>query len=520
MFDYAKIDSIDPKFLSTFIDPKKRSKEAFLHTEDEEKTFIFEGKPYTIEYRCQSSTYGLKWLWESFAYELTGKAGKASDNHRVYNLKERNFKNPNDLLKTRTMCYDLPTAVKLGTIQKFPFKFHWEKTERMLDKLILPPTVPELTQEQVRQRLLCFSAMVAMLKEEAVIKKVLNYIVNEKKNPKEKCFSIAYLPIFDDSDEKNSAQSATCILVNTCVLETSTLSDTVDKNGRHQITVATKETGKIRIYIDYRTNWQESLIATHDLFQFPEKKAEKRSTQKRTEKAPAPIEKKVAKPARPFSYTNMDACVSMAQCLSIIETDKKGVRQFHREKNRKAVLQVDGQEYTVKYTMATQLKNLWCEYEEDLEPKWTKAFDDRYYDPDDVMKHMPAGSDGGIDPHSGVYVHAFPQQFPRKAAKFTQEQVKLRHLWFARACSLAGTDEVMAQIVRLMPRKKNGSLYRRRIVYLAACFYTLDGEMSVLLAQNTGDYEVSISLRNDIMLWHDELHEMHNDAASIHHLFD
>lgn len=516
MFDYSKIDSIDPKFLATFLDPKKRNKEAFLHTEDEEKTFIFEGKPYTIEYRCQSSTYGLKWLWDSFAYELTGKAGKASDNHRVYNLKQRNFKNPSDLLKSRTMCYDLPTAVKLGTIQKVPFKFRWEKTERMLDKLILPPTVPELTHEQVRQRLLCFTAMVATLKEEAVIKKVLNYIVNEKKNPKEKCFPIAYLPIFDDSNETGTAAAETCILVNTCVEEYSTISDTVDKNGKHHIIMATEESDNIRIYIGYQTNWQESLITTHDLFQFPEKKTKKKSAAK----AAAPIEKQVISTAKPFNYIHMDDCVSMAQCLSIIETDKKGVRQFHREKNRNAVIQVDGKEYTVKYNMATQLKNLWNEYEQDIEPAWKTLPDICYFDPDDVMKHMGSTSKGDIDPGSGVYMHAFPEQFPQNASMFTQEQVKLRHLWFARACSLAGTDDVMAQIIRLMPRKKNGSLYRRRLVYLAACFYTHDGEMSVLIAQNTGDYELKITVRNDIMLWHDELNEMYHDAASTHHLFD
>ena len=468
MVDYSVIDSFDPDFLSTFMKPNAKSEKDFVGTEDEVKVFSFDGEEYTVTYSYQNA---LKELWKNFAFELVGSWGEIKTNARTEYLTMIEVSHPLEALMDDPNC----------------FEYH---DEAIYDRL------PKLTHAQVRQRVLCFVAMAAMLKNKEIIKTVIDNMARKKDGSfmLNRSFAVAQLGMRSHLVHYMLGAKAT---------------------GANQVNVVAKA--------DRARNGES--IQPMELFSFPRgTAAQKKALLKKTKAAPKPASS--AKPGIfvksniPFSYSRMDSCVSMAQCLSIIETDKKGVRQFHREKNRKAVLQVDGQEYTVKYTMATQLKNLWCEYEEDLEPKWTKAFDDRYYDPDDVMKHMPAGSDGDIDPHSGVYVHAFPQQFPKKAAKFTQEQVKLRHLWFARACSLAGTDEVMAEIVRLMPRKKNGSLYRRRIVYLAACFYTLDGEMSVLLAQNTGDYEVSISLRNDIMLWHDELHEMHNDAASTHHLFD
>lgn len=462
MVDYSVIDSFDPEFLATFMKPNAKSEKDFRGTEDEVKVFSFDGKEYTVTYSYQNA---LKDLWKNFAFELAGSWGEIKTNTRAEYLTMMEISNPLESLMDDPNC----------------FEYHEESIYDLL---------PKLTHAQVRQRVLCFVAMAAMLKNQEIIKTVIDNIARKK----------------DGGFALNSSVDVAQLGMRSHMIHYLL---SAKATGAYQVNMVAKAD---------RSRRGES-IQPMELFSFPRgTAAQKKALLKKVEAAP----KKAAsvKANIPFSYSRMDDCISMARCLSIIETDKTGARQFHREKNRNAVIQVDGKEYTVKYNMATQLKNLWNEYEQDIEPAWKTLPDICYFDPDDVMKHMGSTSKGDIDPGSGVYMHAFPEQFPQNASMFTQEQVKLRHLWFARACSLAGTDEVMAQIIRLMPRKKNGSLYRRRLVYLAACFYTHDGEMSVLIAQNTGDYELKITVRNDIMLWHDELNEMYHDAASTHHLFD
>ena len=41
-----------------------------------------------------------------------------------------------------------------------------------------------------------------------------------------------------------------------------------------------------------------------------------------------------------FNYKEMDEIVPLDRCLEIIETDKKGERAFHGEKNKKFVCTV------------------------------------------------------------------------------------------------------------------------------------------------------------------------------------
>lgn len=494
MSNYTKIDSIDPKFLANFLNPKGENADAFLHIEDEKKTVLVGEKEYTVEYCYKSdSPYAMNKLWEENSFYLTGES--SASNGREDELKERGFKKVRDLLKKRTFYYDLADVVVQETEQNDPCESDSRvrisvNEEGHVENVILPPNAPELTCAQVRQRVLYFIAMAAMLKKETVIEKVIKTIESDQANARKRVFAIAYLPLFDKT-KSGLFSTHTCSIIMT-------------KLRRNYLT----------IQIEWSSRWGRALkLNAADIFEFPEGKHENKPAGSVLDA----MEEQLAAPvSESFSYSDMDRCVSMDKCLSIIETDKKGVRQFHREKNRNAVIQVDGKEFTVKYNMSTKLKKLWSEYEKIESDEWKY---EHYYDPDDVMRRMPDVPSHEFNDHGDTYLPTISLYFPRDAATFTQEQTKLRHLWFARACSMAGKDEIMEKIIKLMPCKKNGSLFRRRTLYLATLFYTISGTMIVLIAQNTGDYEVTITLRDQIDLSHKELNVIHSDAASIYNLF-
>lgn len=358
MSNYTKIDSIDPKFLAGFLNPKGENADAFLHIEDEKKTVLVGEKAYTVKYCYKSRSPRLEDLWVENSFYLTGES--SSSNRREDDLGKRDFKRTHDLLKQRTFYYDLSDVVVQETEQSIPCESDSNIRisvggEGQVRSVILPQNAPELTCAQVRQRVLYFIAMAAMLKKETVIEKVIKTIENDQAYAGKRVFIIAYLPLFDGTRPETYNKVAYSIIMRKSINKCLTLQ------------------------IDMDSRWGRALN-TADIFEFPEGK---------TESASDAIEEQFAAlVSEPFNYSNMDRCVSMEKCLSIIETDKKGVRQFRREKNRNAVIQVDGKEFTVKYNMSTKLRKLWREYEEIESDGWEH---EHYYDPDDVMRHIPDG---------------------------------------------------------------------------------------------------------------------------------
>lgn len=176
-------------------------------------------------------------------------------------------------------------------------------------------------------------------------------------------------------------------------------------------------------------------VSTTDLFNFPigNKKREAKVT---TEK----------KAAKTFSYDKMDEMFTLEYLSEIIQTDKNGERSLRREKNRKFSCTVDGIEFTIKYNLATTLHRDMEYYEEYIESMEPNATDNRYRDPAEVMRHVNV-HEGHIDEGGGSFVHAFPEHFPYQVPPLSTQQVKLRYLWFMRACALATTDAVLERIV-------------------------------------------------------------------------
>ena len=238
-----------------------------------------------------------------------------------------------------------------------------------------------------------------------------------------------------------------------------------------------------------------------------------------------------------FNYNEMDEIVPLERCLEIIETDKKGERTFHREKNKKIVCTVGDHEFTVKYNLAIPMQSLWdaytCLFEPEDEPEPDELDDDEYlddedeldddepvyYDPCDVMRKV-TGSLTGINTEAGVFEYTLSEHFPEDAAQLTKEQAQKRYLWFARACGLCGTNERLQRIAELFPKKKDGSLHKRRVLRIATLFYCdRFGELKQLVAKDTGESEISVSLR-DANLLPEELDAIFSDVASTTDLFD
>lgn len=218
-----------------------------------------------------------------------------------------------------------------------------------------------------------------------------------------------------------------------------------------------------------------------------------------------------------FNYKEMDTTVSLDRCLEVIETDKKGERTFHREKNKKVVCTVGDREITVKYNLALPMQALWENYTDIFETKKKKNTKMDYYDPCDVLSKVQ-GSLGFIA-EAGLEYNLV-DHFPRDAVQLTKEQAQKRYLWFARACGLCGSDECLRLIAERFPKKKDGCLHRRRVLRIATLFYCdRYGTLKQLVARDTSERELVVSIR-DAHLLRDELRTVLADVASTTDLFD
>lgn len=193
MFDYSKIDLIDPAFLSQYLDPSKDGPEAFLHVNNNcEKIVLYNGKQFTIRFYLLQ---GLASLWRDYSYELVGRwynppKGSLYDTllrlliprwsvqrHEI--LPDSNcMQTTEELLpllqkelEKRTYCYDLYEVQTKGV-----FKLGRDG----YNELILPKGLRELTHKQVRQRVLCLIAMAARLEQDSSLKTIMNHAVYKK----------------------------------------------------------------------------------------------------------------------------------------------------------------------------------------------------------------------------------------------------------------------------------------------------------------------------------------------------
>ena len=190
MFDYSRIDQIDPDFLEQYVDMTKSGADAFRCPQELEREIVYNGATYSVSVDFKDA---LDILWNEYAYDLTAKWGEVKKNFRAFcitspdqvhedsgmicyvmnylpndenRMGEPKKANPEGLraLRTETHCY-LPAEVEAKMV---PHK---------LRVLLNEPLTNQLTHEQVRRRVLCFVAMMAQFAEDDTLEKGIQPIL-------------------------------------------------------------------------------------------------------------------------------------------------------------------------------------------------------------------------------------------------------------------------------------------------------------------------------------------------------
>ena len=125
----------------------------------------------------------------------------------------------------------------------------------------------------------------------------------------------------------------------------------------------------------------------------------------------------------------------------------------------------------------------------------------------------------GIDPRSGEFAKGLENGVPEGVPALSQKQVRRRCLWFLHACCVCTTDAALQRIAELAPKKKDGGLYKKRILRIATLTYTEDGQAFQIIAQNMSDTELAVKMRK-VVPDKAEMNEMSKDVAMTTDLFD
>lgn len=175
-----------------------------------------------------------------------------------------------------------------------------------------------------------------------------------------------------------------------------------------------------------------------------------------------------------------------------IEYSKGQPKGFKKPAVKELTITQDGIEFKVKYKLTSKYAALWKNYYQIRE-------EHSFYDPAVALKSAKL-KDGYIDDGSGVYVSApLADQIPKDTESLTAEEVEIRLKTFITVANKCTEPEVAAEILERMPRKKNKTLYKGRILPIA--FLNIVECMGItyqIIAKNESDTELIIEIRNKV----------------------
>lgn len=525
MFDYNLIDAIDPKYLEQFLDPKQTGAAAFKCPGDCEKTIEHEGRTYRVKFEMDDE---LELVWNDYAYDLVGSWKGVDENSRMvsvllhdprimreYAMSEKNLL---EELQARTYCYDW------NDVSFFDEKKgEWRRNES---------GVFELSHEQVRQRVLCFIAMCAQVQQEAKLKKIIDLLPSSPSGiPVNGRFEViahlavaahdiyhfilrvtveayTYIKISMSHTSKLKKEPEGMNDLFEMPLLPEKLPELQERNK--VIAAAGKTAAEERAKQELKTMAEAETNEKQRLEEKERKKAERKAAKKAEQEAA-----ERAAHSLHISYESIDTELSPEACLSAMTTETKGKRKLVCEANKELAVAVGQKQIHVKCTVATSLSRLWKAYTENIEPDWEDEEEACYYDLETAVK--AAGE--GIDPNSGEFAKGLENGVPEGVPALSQEQVRRRCLWFLHACCVCTTDAALQRIAELAPKKKDGGLYKKRILRIATLTYTEDGQAAQLIAQNMSDTELAVKVRK-VVPDKAEMNEMSEDVAMTTDLFD
>lgn len=506
MFDYNLIDAIDPKYLEQFLCTGLDGHPWYRCPKNGVRTIEHNGKTYTFRFDLSfldiwnEFSYDLLGYWERGAFNCGGKRGKELHD------KGNSWEKVQAKLEEHTLCYDLLEAEMGGKVKVDT----WHGTEYMI-----LDGVEELTHEQVRQRVLCFAAMLNQLEDEAALGKVIDACCDESGAPKQDRMPIAQLSIYYYY-KGTAALSSTVYLVQMNKKELlirtggeyERVSDLASKIDLFEMPMVSKEAAE-------ELTRKKKLLKAHlkEIRSSERKKkmeVNAKQEKQRTAKAQKDEEKRQAEMAQVVAFYNkIDTETTLEDYASIIQTDTKGKRSFVCEKDREISVKGSGTVSYISCKLSKTLKDLWKEYEEVIEPNWKKREKHSYCAPERVIDKVWRE----INTSTGKWYTLQESGIARGADILTQDQVRRRCLWFARACSICSTDEGLRRVAQMFP--KNSKRMR-----LATLYYTKEGTILELVAQYD-TYSAVVKVREVLLKeGSDMVCRIKDDAAMTTDLFD
>ena len=462
MFDYNLIDAIDPRYLEQFLDPKQTGAAAFKCPGDCEKSIEHDGKAYTVKFTVSS---GLEAIWKDYAYDLVGSWKGVDENSRMLGFGKPG-KSVLKKLQERTYCFDWNDA---GFIAENDNKWQFTSGGAF-----------ELSHEQVKQRVLCFIAVCVQALTDENLGKIIDMLPHSANGRlmKGRFIVIAHLPVAADSA------------------------------NHYVLRISAFEPDKLWVMVTHKTDLKKEPEGMNELFDLP------LNEEKQAQQA-AKAAKRAAEQRLHISYKSIDKALSPEACLCAMTAEVKGKRKLVYEANKELTVTVGPKQIHVKCTVATSLSRLWKAYTENIEPDWEDEEEACYYDLEAAVE--AAGE--GIDPRSGEFAKGLENGVPEGVPALSQKQVRRRCLWFLHACCVCTTDAALQRIAELAPKKKDGGLYKKRILRIATLTYTEDGQAFQIIAQNMSDTELAVKMRK-VVPDKAEMNEMSKDVAMTTDLFD
>ena len=217
-------------------------------------------------------------------------------------------------------------------------------------------------------------------------------------------------------------------------------------------------------------------------------------------------------PIQKFSYSTID---DIPEGFYAGMLEENG---FLPLKNKKVVCEINGKSVTVNIQLNRSLSTLWNRYSRfllDRSGEGESSEDGKVYDPIDADEKFHANMTQYRDDYGNLRTEMLVVP---GTAELSKEQIKKRVLAFIKIMHIITSDDGIAEIIaEAAPKKKDGSLYVKRIVHIATCFcQRTDLQMREIYAQAKSDSELLISSRLET---HTDVSDLDNDLIVTTNLF-
>ena len=153
---------------------------------------------------------------------------------------------------------------------------------------------------------------------------------------------------------------------------------------------------------------------------------------------------------------------------------------------------MDGKEFISVFKIASKLPSIWKKY-------YIRKDDGGIYDPRTALKAAQQSS-GFIDDSTGSYVSCpLYGQIPESTQSLKPDDIESRLKTFVLIANRCVEEKTLLQIARSLPKKKNGMLYKGRLLHIAYLdLVDYDGSTFEIVAKNEDDEQFCVEIRNNV----------------------